>query len=134
MQSFTRTTAFLPGPKANTLKSVTGPDHSGASSVTSTATRSPASISLPSATSPPCGIATHFAAVHPPGGLPAGQIYHAAGPSADGWTIVAIHDSQESWESFRDGILMPRMQQGIDGGFGEPPAETTFPVHNQESA
>jgi hypothetical protein len=75
-----------------------------------------------------------IAAVHPPGGLPDGQIYHAAGPSADGWTIVAIHDSQESWESFRDNILMPRMQQGIDGGFGEPPAETTFPVHNQESA
>lgn len=75
-----------------------------------------------------------IAAVHPPGGLPDGQIYHAAGPSADGWTIVAIHDSQESWESFRDNILMPRMQQGIDGGFGESPAETTFPVHNQESA
>lgn len=75
-----------------------------------------------------------IAAVHPPGGLPDGQIYHAAGPSADGWTIVAIHDSQESWESFRDNILMPRMQQGIDGGFGEPPSETTFPVHNQESA
>ena len=51
-----------------------------------------------------------------------------------GWTIVAIHDSQESWEAFRDNILMPRMQQGIDGGFAAPPVETTFPVHNQESA
>ena len=75
-----------------------------------------------------------IAAVHPAGGLPTGQIFHAAGPSADGWTIVAIHDSQESWEAFRDNILVPRMQEGIDGGFTAPPAETTFSVHNQASA
>ena len=30
-----------------------------------------------------------------------GQIFHAAGPSG-GWTIVAVHDSQASWETFRD--------------------------------
>ena len=31
-----------------------------------------------------------LAAVHPSdGGLPEGQVFHAAGPSADGWTIVA---------------------------------------------
>jgi hypothetical protein len=73
-----------------------------------------------------------IAAVHPSdGGLPDGQVSHIAGPSADGWTIVAIHDSKRSWEQFRDGILMPRMQAGIDGGFATPPAETTFEVHNQ---
>ena len=45
-----------------------------------------------------------IAAVHPSdGSLPEGQVFHAAGPSADGWTIVAIHDSKESWERFRDG-------------------------------
>jgi hypothetical protein len=76
-----------------------------------------------------------IAAVHPSGGgLPDGQRFHAAGPSADGWTIVAIHDSQESWERFRDGVLMPRMAAGIEGGFTSPPTETTFPVHNQLSA
>jgi hypothetical protein len=37
------------------------------------------------------------------------QIFHSAGPSAGGWTIVAVHDTKESWERFRDGILMPRM-------------------------
>jgi hypothetical protein len=75
-----------------------------------------------------------IAAVHPSdGSLPEGQIFHAAGPSADGWTIIAVHDSQESWERFRDGVLMPRMQQGIDGGFTAPPTETTFPVHNYVS-
>jgi hypothetical protein len=72
-----------------------------------------------------------IAAVHPGGGsLPKGQIFHAAGPSAGGWTIVAIHDSKESWEQFRDRILMPKMQQGIQGGFPTPPQETVFAVHN----
>lgn len=76
-----------------------------------------------------------LAAVHPSdGSLPPGQVFHAAGPSADGWTIVAIHDSKESWESFRDGTLMPRMQAGIEGGFAGPPQETAFEVHNQVSA
>lgn len=69
-----------------------------------------------------------IAAVHPPTGLPAGQIFHAAGPSARGWTIVAVHESRESWEAFRDGTLMPRMQAGIDGGFPTPPDETVFDV------
>ena len=72
-----------------------------------------------------------IAAVHPNRkSLPKGQIFHAAGPSADGWTVVAVHDSKESWEQFRDGILMPRMQQGIKGGFTTPPQETSFDVHN----
>jgi hypothetical protein len=70
-----------------------------------------------------------IAAVHPtPDTLPNGQIFHAAGPSADGWTIVAIHESQDSWDRFRDDILMPRMQQGIEGGFATPPEESTFDV------
>lgn len=65
------------------------------------------------------------AAVHPgDGALPDGQIFHAAGASPGGWTVIAVHDSQESWERFRDGILMPRMQKGIDGGFAAPPQET----------
>jgi hypothetical protein len=66
-----------------------------------------------------------IAAVHPSdGGLPAGQTFHAAGASPGGWTIMAVHESKESWEAFRDGILLPRMQQGIEGGFPTPPEET----------
>jgi hypothetical protein len=89
------------------------------------------------------GIVHHFAgatkeqyeasikAVHPTGGaLPKGQIFHAAGPSPGGWTIVAIHESKESWEQFRDGILMPRLRAGITGGFTTPPQETVFEVQN----
>jgi hypothetical protein len=69
-----------------------------------------------------------IAAMHPANGLPDGQTFHAAGPSADGWTIVAVHESQESWEAFRDEILLPRMQAGIEGGFATPPEETVFDV------
>jgi hypothetical protein len=75
-----------------------------------------------------------IAMVHPSdGSLPEGQIFHAAGPSPDGWTIVAIHDSQESWERFRDEKLAPVMSAGVDSGFPTPPQETTFDVHNQQT-
>jgi len=74
-------------------------------------------------------------AVHPAdGSLPEGQVFHAAGPSAGGWTIVAIHDSRQSWERFRNDVLMPKMSEGIEGGFTAPPQETTFEVENQVPA
>ena len=43
---------------------------------------------------------------------------------------MVVHDSKESWEKFRDEILMPRMRQGIVGGFPTPPEEKTFEVHH----
>src|SRR5438477_10908561 len=60
-----------------------------------------------------------IAAVHPNDGqdFPDGHIFHAAGPSTGGWTIMAVHASQESWERLRDEALMPRMQAGIQCGF-----------------
>jgi len=71
-----------------------------------------------------------IAAVHPSDGtLPDGQIFHAAGPSEGGWTIVAVHESKESWERFRDGSLLPKMQAGIPGGFPTPPEETALEVY-----
>ena len=74
-----------------------------------------------------------IAAVHPADGtLPEGQLLHLAGPTDQGWMIVAVHDGRESWERFRDGTLMPRMQAGIDGGFTEPPVEMTVEVTHQE--
>jgi hypothetical protein len=65
-----------------------------------------------------------IAAVHPANGLPDGQIFHAAGASPGGWTIIAVHESKQSWEKFRDEILLPGMQAGIVGGFPTPPQET----------
>ncbi|PZS29910.1 MAG: hypothetical protein DLM58_14800 [Pseudonocardiales bacterium] len=73
-----------------------------------------------------------LAAVHPAdGSLPDGQLYHAAGASQDGWTIIAVHDSEASWVDFRDSVLMPRMQQGIDGGFAAPAQETGFEIASE---
>jgi hypothetical protein len=82
----------------------------------------------------PAGTAGQYeasiAAVHPAGGqLPAGQLFHAAGASPGGWTIMAVHESQESWEQFRDTILLPRMQQGIEGGFTSAPQESTIDIY-----
>ena len=48
-------------------------------------------------------------------------------PVRDGWTIIAVHESQESWERFRDETLMPTMGAGIEGGFASPPEETGLP-------
>ena len=72
-----------------------------------------------------------IAAVHPSRDtLPPGQIYHAAGPSEGGWTITAVFDSEASWKKFRDDVLMPRLQQGVSGGFTTPPQERAFEVYN----
>ncbi|MGE0025617.1 MAG: hypothetical protein AB7O78_06390 [Thermoleophilia bacterium] len=71
-----------------------------------------------------------LAAVHPgPDTLPDGQVFHAAGPGdGGGWTIVAIHDTRESWERFRDEVLLPALGAGVEGGFTTPPEERTFDI------
>ncbi len=58
--------------------------------------------------------------------LPDGQIFHAAGPVDGGWRIFGVHDTKESWERFRDDVLMPKLQAGIEGGFEGPPEETAY--------
>ncbi len=75
-----------------------------------------------------------LAAVHPDRkSLPKGQIYHAAGASKNGWTVMAIHDSKQSWERFRDDVLLPKIKQGIKGGFSSLPQEQTFEISNLQS-
>ncbi len=67
------------------------------------------------------------AVVHPPGGLPAGQSHHYAGPSANGWVVVAVWESKAIWEKFRDETLLPAFQaeQSVLPG---PPKTTEFEV------
>jgi hypothetical protein len=67
--------------------------------------------------------------VHPDGGegLPDGQMLHLAGQSQDGWLVMAVYDSQESWERFRDDSLMPGLAS-VENGLPGPPAEMTFEV------
>lgn len=66
--------------------------------------------------------------VHPPDGLPAGQTHHYAGPGATGWIVVAVWDSQGTWEKFRDETLLPGLQGLGDSGFPGPPKTTEFEV------
>lgn len=68
------------------------------------------------------------AAVHPPDGLPEGQLHHYAGPTDDGWIVVAIHDSKESWDRFHNETLLPGLEEVGDKGLPGPPEETTFEV------
>jgi hypothetical protein len=47
-------------------------------------------------------------------------------------SIAAVHPSDGSLPAgqvFRDGILLPRMQEGIEGGFPTPPEEIAIDVY-----
>ena len=59
-------------------------------------------------------------AAHPGGGLPAGQLYHAAGPTDGGWLIAATWDSEASFNTFVSDTLMPTLQS-VSGGFAGSP-------------
>jgi hypothetical protein len=66
--------------------------------------------------------------VHPPDGLPPGQTNHYAGPSPSGWVVVAVWDSKESWDKFRDETLLPGLEGLGDAGFPGPPRQIGFEV------
>jgi hypothetical protein len=69
--------------------------------------------------------------LHPgKGQLPAGQTFHSAGPSAGGWTIMAVHDSKESWDRFVESAVEPWKQRGRKRAFQVPPQEIAFEVYN----
>lgn len=74
---------------------------------------------------------TTIAAVHPPGGLPDGQLYHAAGPTEGGILIAAVWDSKESSDRFVHEVLLPSMP--VDGGFDGQPEERAAEVANLET-
>jgi glyoxalase/bleomycin resistance protein/dioxygenase superfamily protein len=68
--------------------------------------------------------------VHPSGSpRPKGETLHAAGASEGGWTVISIYDSKADLEGFRDGTLLPAMQEVIEGGFAVPPQESGFETH-----
>ena len=70
---------------------------------------------------------TVVAAVHPPGGLPAGQTYHAAGPAEGGWLIAAVWDSEAAFDTFAAQTLMPALHD-LEGGFAGPPQQRACEV------
>jgi hypothetical protein len=73
------------------------------------------------------------AKAHPAEGLPAGQRYHAAGPTEGGWLIVAVWDSREAFDSFVHDTLVPVLQS-TEGGFTAPPQERVAEVANLVTA
>jgi hypothetical protein len=72
-----------------------------------------------------------LAAIHPGGGLPEGQIYHAAGPAEGGILIAVVWDSRESADRFLSEVLMPSMP--VEGGFSGRPEERVAPVSNLQT-
>jgi hypothetical protein len=63
------------------------------------------------------------------GSLPAGCTQHIAGPSAEGWRVVAVWDSAEALRGFLTDTLRPTL-----AGLGVPPPPTppvVYPLHAQ---
>ena len=76
-----------------------------------------------------------IARVHPSdGSLPQGQTYHAAGATEDGWLVVALWDSRESYERFRDETLLPALRELGNAAFPTPPQSTEFEIHNEKQS
>ena len=75
-----------------------------------------------------------LAVVHPDDGasLPEGQTFHVAGPTGDGWFVIALWDTKASWERFRDETLTPGLA-AAEGAFETPPETTTFDIHREQS-
>jgi heme-degrading monooxygenase HmoA len=66
--------------------------------------------------------------VMPGGQLPGGCQLHIAGPTDGGWRVITVWDSEQQFQEFRDGTLIPAIQ---DSGFGDrvAPNVQTQPVH-----
>jgi hypothetical protein len=72
------------------------------------------------------------AAVHPDGGLPDGQLHHAAGATDGGILIAVVWDTKESADRFMSEVLVPSMP--VDGGFSGQPEERVAEVSNLQTA
>lgn len=66
---------------------------------------------------------------HPAAGLPAGQLYHAAGPTDGGYLVAAVWDSRDAFDQFVRDTLMPGLAKA-KGGFQGAPQERACEVAN----
>lgn len=48
--------------------------------------------------------------------LPDGCRIHIAGPTDDGWRVITVWDSEEQFQDFRTGTLIPAIQEA---GYGD---------------
>jgi hypothetical protein len=66
-----------------------------------------------------------IAKLFPGGKLPDGWQVHIAGPSEHGWRVINVVPSQEQFEAFARGQLIPAVQQAE----GVTPQLSFFPVY-----
>ena len=60
------------------------------------------------------------------GSLLPGELFEAAGASADGWVVISVFDSKERYESFLNEKLVPAIGQVGDRGFAGSPDEWAY--------
>ena len=74
--------------------------------------------------------------VHPNNGkdLPKGHTHHYAGPTDDGWVVLAIWDSKDSYDDFMQNSLGPALGELGDKGLPGPPHSHEFEVHHAQDA
>lgn len=61
---------------------------------------------------------------------PEGLIFHAGGPTNEGWGIIDFWESREQFDRFLEGRIGPAMQELGDRAPQSPPDIKEFPVHN----
>ena len=72
------------------------------------------------------------AAVHPDGGLPEGQVHHAAGPADGGYLISSIWNSKEDCDRFVSEVLLAGPPP--EGGFSGEPQVLEAEIANLQEA
>lgn len=65
--------------------------------------------------------------------LPAGFISHYAGPTADGWLVFDVWESQADFERFAQERLTAAVT-AASGGEAPPMQPQFIPIHNQDHA
>jgi hypothetical protein len=67
----------------------------------------------------------------PGGRLPAGALFHVAGPAEGTWRVVDMWESAEAFGAFAQGVLGPAMGKA---GITAQPRIEIWPVHNSAQA
>jgi hypothetical protein len=70
---------------------------------------------------------TSLKVVHPASGWLPGRTLHVGAETADGFLVIALSDTDDSWVKFCGDTLMPGLAT-TESGFGAPPEETPFKV------
>lgn len=60
-------------------------------------------------------------------GPPDGILYHACGPTANGWRIMDVWESREAFDRFVDGAYLPAVRRA---GGPEPSRREVIPAHH----